>query len=253
MSAVTRCPECGTAFRVTPGQLGARAGQVRCGRCGSAFDATSNLVADAGMSESERSTGRPSEIRQGARHAVPFPADTSEIRADAPPGWDFERPGSQRPSTMWGAAAAIALLALGAQFGFHFRGEIALLWPDSKPILTLACARLGCDIPLPRRVEQMSIEASDLQAEGSSPSIMVLSATLRNRAAFPQQFPALELTLTDAQELPVARRVLTARDYVGRTGKLENGFAANSELTVKVFIETSSLKPTGYRLYLFYP
>jgi hypothetical protein len=108
-------------------------------------------------------------------------------------------------------------------------------------------------LPLPRRVELMSIEASDLQADTTNTNVMVLSATLKNRAVFSQQHPLLELTLTDAQDQPVVRRVLSPQDYIGKSVNAQAGFAANSEIAIKVFIEGSQVKATGYRLYLFYP
>lgn len=42
----TRCPACGTVFRVTSEQLRLKAGKVRCGRCESVFNAFDALVAD---------------------------------------------------------------------------------------------------------------------------------------------------------------------------------------------------------------
>ena len=50
----------------------------------------------------------------------------------------------------------------------------------------------------------------------------------------------------------MARRVLTVADYVGRAAA-DNLFPAGSEIPVKVYFEASSVKATGYRLYLFYP
>ena len=44
MSLVTRCPKCGTRFRVTPEQLEARQGKVRCGLCLNIFDGREPLV-----------------------------------------------------------------------------------------------------------------------------------------------------------------------------------------------------------------
>ena len=38
MSLVTRCPVCGTAFRVHSSQLAAHSGTVRCGKCGGVFN-----------------------------------------------------------------------------------------------------------------------------------------------------------------------------------------------------------------------
>ncbi len=40
----TRCPDCGTVFRVTPEQLATRNGQVRCGHCKTVFDGNSRRI-----------------------------------------------------------------------------------------------------------------------------------------------------------------------------------------------------------------
>jgi hypothetical protein len=146
----------------------------------------------------------------------------------------------------------LLLLALLVQFTYRYRGEIAVLVPESKALLERLCGELGCDIPLPRRAELLSIESSDLQADGSHPNVMVLTATLRNRAAFVQAYPALELSLTSAEGETVARRVLLPKDYVPQPARPEAGFAAGSEVQVRVYVEAAALKPTGYRLYLFY-
>ena len=47
--------------------------------------------------------------------------------------------------------------------------------------------------------------------------------------------------------------MLGVQDYLGRSPGTEASFPANSELPVKVYMEASSLKATGYRLYLFFP
>jgi predicted Zn finger-like uncharacterized protein len=245
VSGVTRCPKCGTAFRISDAQLAARSGRARCGRCGNVFDAREGMVSDGGAPAAPEVKPQPKADAGRTRPGNPL----TQPFVDAPPG----ATPMTRSTWPWWVASTAALVALAAQFTFHFRGEMALVWPTAKPWLTRACAELGCDLPLPKRAELMSIEASDLQADGTNPGVMVLTATLRNRAAFPQQFPDLELTLTNAQDQAVARRVLYARDYMGRAANGEAGFAGNSEVSVKVFIEASALKPTGYRLYLFYP
>jgi alpha-mannosidase len=46
-------------------------------------------------------------------------------------------------------------------------------------------------------------------------------ATLRNQAAWPLQYPYLELTLTDAQDQPVVRRALLPTEYAGGAADLD--------------------------------
>lgn len=253
---VTRCPQCATAFRVTMAQLEARQGQVRCGRCDSVFDARKTLSAEPDprtapqphVAEKSVAAEPGEEIRSAAATPQPLEHDSTAPALEL----DFG-PRKWRTSWLWWPASALALLALAAQAAFYFRGEIALVYPQVKPLLKEFCSDLGCEVPLPKRPELMSIESSDLQADPANPGVMVLSATLRNRAAFPQEHPALELTLTDDRDQALSRRVLNARDFLGQGVKIEPGFPANTEIPVKVFIEAVSIKPTGYRLYLFYP
>ena len=264
---ITRCPGCGTAFRVTPEQLAAREGKVRCGRCAAVFDARETMQ-EAGAEPSPRDDERletggvsvaaepPESAAEPSGSPEPPAAGFEEApdAQEAPPEFDaapVSRPAGRR--RIWLAGSALLVLVLLAQIAMQFRGDITLLFPETGTTFREICAVLGCEVPLPRHAELIGIESSDLQADPSNPSVMVLSAMLRNRAMFPQSHPALELTLTDSQDQPVARRVLAPRDYLGQGASLDDGFPANSELAVKVFLEASSLKATGYRLYLFYP
>src|SRR5437879_2336325 len=104
--------------------------------------------------------------------------------------------------------------ALAGQTAYSYRTEIAALIPAARAPLDAACHLLRCQVPLPRRPELMSIESSDLQAEPRRDGVIVLNAVLRNRATFAQDYPALELTLTDEADRPVLRRVLAPREYL---------------------------------------
>jgi predicted Zn finger-like uncharacterized protein len=277
---ITTCPACRTVFRITQEQLDARGGSVRCGRCASVFDAR-----DALQPAEPEGGDRPKEALPPA-YAAPEPIPAEPPAApDAEHAWrdsthetlvpaltdsqpkpvarqtpvetDFQFPAAEPERaprrTGWAAGGILLAFALMTQIAFHYRGEIALLFPEIRPMLAELCAGLACDLPLPRRAELISIETSDLQADPANPSVMVLTATLRNRAVFAQSHPSLELTLTDSQDQPLARRVLGVQEYLGRSTNIDAGFGANTELPVRVYMEASSLKATGYRLYLFFP
>jgi predicted Zn finger-like uncharacterized protein len=64
MSLVTRCPACGTSFRVVPDQLRISQGWVRCGQCAEIFDAEQAM----------RDAARP---QPGSNTAAPRPATGS--------------------------------------------------------------------------------------------------------------------------------------------------------------------------------
>ena len=72
------------------------------------------------------------------------------------------------------------------------------------------------------------IEASDLQADPAHRGLLILTATIRNRAPYAIGYPHLELTLTDAQDQVVVRRALAPADYVSGTANTPAGIAGNA-------------------------
>jgi hypothetical protein len=101
----------------------------------------------------------------------------------------------------------------------------------------------------------MSIESSDLQADNRSETVIVLNAVLHNRAPFSQEYPSLELTLTDDADRPVLRRVLAPADYLepARYALIRQGLAPGADAALRVSLDASRSRATGYRLYLFFP
>ena len=155
------------------------------------------------------------------------------------------------------ALAAIAVpvlaIALVLQAVLHFRDALAAHMPTARPALQKLCAVAGCAIRPLRDVAALSIDASDLQADPAHKGLLILTATLRNRARYSIGYPHLELTLTDANEQVVVRRALSPSEYVGGTVNTTTGIPANGEIPVKLFIDASATVQAGYRLYLFFP
>lgn len=257
MSLVTRCPVCGTAFRVLPAQLSARGGQVRCGKCSQVFDGLAGLVEEGserlrlepspqlGLFDPSRRPPRPS--------APPRSAEPQDDEAPVPEFLVREEP--RRHPVLWGIAALLAACALAAQAAYRYRTEIAVLFPEARAPLEATCKAMGCTVALPRRPELMGIESSDLQADAKGDNVIVLNAVLRNRAPFPQEYPALELTLTDDADRPVVRRVLRPPDYLGpaRAAQTAVGMPPGGEAAFRLSLDASRARATGYRLYLFFP
>lgn len=234
MSLIARCPACGTTFRVQRTQLAAKDGKVRCGKCAAVFNGVSALI------DGEAAV-------PGAAGAPPGPPDAAPefLRAKPVTGRRFA----------WGFWALLALLVLAGQGLMHFRTEVATLWPWARPHLAVACAVFDCELRLPQRPELLSIESSDIQADRSRENLVVLNAVMRNRAPFSQEYPALELTLTDERDYAVLRRVLLPADYLGASAaeRAAQGIAGGAEAALRLYLDDGGRRAVGYRLYLFYP
>jgi len=64
------------------------------------------------------------------------------------------------------------------------------------------------------------------------------------------EMPAVELTLTDAQDQPVLRRVLTPQDLAAPAELSAQG---EWNLAASLLVNLGSTRITGYRVLAFYP
>jgi predicted Zn finger-like uncharacterized protein len=261
MTEITQCPECRTRFKVTDAQLDAHDGLVRCGHCHDVFNAREHLHDD-----------EPSP-----QLSLPIDIETPANEPDIAPIPEVREPGEE-PTTLaqqvqfveeltdevpelpprkpnWAGVfiALLLTLALLAQASYHFRVELGARLPGLKPLLTQYCALLACTVALPQKAELIVIESSELESDPDHSNIVTLHVLLHNRAPYAQAYPSLELTLTDLQDQTVARRVFRPADYLTRGADLSRGAAANRDLEIRLRLDTTDLKPSGYRLFLFYP
>lgn len=159
---------------------------------------------------------------------------------------------ASRPVWPFVLVALLLILTFAGQIAHFYRAELAVTTPSLRPLLESACTLLDCEIPLPRHVELISIEASDLQVDPAHGGALTLSATLKNRAGYAQAWPALEITLTDVQDNAVLRRVLQPAEYLPPKAD-PTLFPPNGEAAVRLWLEAKEITAAGYRLYVFYP
>ncbi|MGZ5036808.1 MAG: zinc-ribbon and DUF3426 domain-containing protein [Usitatibacter sp.] len=162
-------------------------------------------------------------------------------------------PRARRPARAWGLGAAFLTLALALELAYVFRAGIAQRYPIVRPYLESACAAARCTVPWPREETSLKLEDSELLEVPGKPNEIALGARIRNLATVAQEYPNLELTLTDITGQPAIRRVLRPADYLGRPVRTGDTLAAGSELSVQLRLETPRIKATGYELLLFYP
>lgn len=243
----TRCPGCKTVFRVTDAQLALREGQVRCGHCQAVFNGREHFISLA----PKLATDGPVTDKMALDPAPALPAPTSA---------EYENRFA-RDRRRWldlinrvaPFAIPVLLLALAAQAVFHFRDALAAHWPATRAPLLRMCAMANCEVRALKEIAALVIEASDLQADPAHKGLLILTATLRNRAAYPLSYPHLEFTLTDSQDQVVVRRALAPADFMRGTVDLSRGIPGNGDAQVKLFVDASATTQAGYRLYLFYP
>jgi len=286
---ITTCAHCRARFRVTPQQLNARQGQVRCGHCDQVFngfealerfpddDTGGRLLAEREAEERAQreavkdvavlpdddlpeieSIDKPPPIPATATAArtpeAPDPPHAPRLRAHEPaPELTLEVEPPKPPSRAWSFGVALLVLVLAAEVVYGWRGPLAQRYPALRPTLESLCTRLDCAVPWSREEGLLKLEDSELLEVPGKPSEIALGARVRNLASVSQEYPHLELTLTDLTGQAALRRVLRPTDYLGRPLSPGEVIAPGVEVALQLRLETPRLKATGYELLLFYP
>lgn len=288
MSLNTRCPACKTIFKVAAEQLKVSSGWVRCGRCAEVFDARSHFITHTATVTAlpkqvdhafvQKSSAKLVTSTAGLAiepqlpASVPAPINTirkpETAKQESPnvPELELSFVRDAQKKAFWNQRYVFALLSLSAfallvalamQIVYFQRDGLAVKYPALRPTLVRYCELLNCAISPLKQIESLKLESSSYQKmQTSAGDTYALKVTLKNNADWPVATPALELSLTDANDKPVIRRVLQAKDL----GYLSDTLPANGEWSAETHIAlahdgsssyTSAI--TGYRVLVFYP
>ncbi|TAG27009.1 MAG: DUF3426 domain-containing protein [Burkholderiales bacterium] len=157
--------------------------------------------------------------------------------------------------------ALVLLAALALQIVLQEKDQIAAQWPQTKPWLEQLCKEAGCKVEPLKRIESIAVDSSSFnrinknnaQLEAVTQSYR-LAVTLKNIGTLPVAAPHVELSLQDAQDQPIVRRVLSPADLGSSLSALAPTQDMAGSLTLQ--IDTTQLanrRIQGYRVLAFYP
>lgn len=152
---------------------------------------------------------------------------------------------------IWPLILLLIVATLG-QTLYFMRNEIAIYYPATKPYLEQACSHIACSIELPKKIDYIVIDDSELQEDTERKGLIRLNSALINQASFTQAYPNLELTLTDADDKPKLRRTFKPAEYLPADTDVESGIPARAEIKINLAISAEGETVTGYRLFVTY-
>ena len=165
--------------------------------------------------------------------------------------------------SFWGLVtwAVLGLLGLVLQTVYLLKDPLVTYHPRLKPLMLEACQLVGCQIrPLQKTdavvIDYASVDAistdqaQEILVDGAQPTRWALHIHLRNSDSVPLAMPWIELTLTDAQDTPVMRKVLNPVEW-GAPAVVSPGEIIEQQLLLSLKKEDAAFM--GYRLLTFYP
>lgn len=121
--------------------------------------------------------------------------------------------GRRAPRWQWLLLAALALL-LAVQVVIADRATLAAR-PGWRPVVAGLCAVLRCSLPPWHQPAAYTMLQREVRPLPGRPGVLQVQASFRNDARWAQAWPALSLSLSDADGRVIGRRLLQPRDYLG--------------------------------------
>lgn len=149
------------------------------------------------------------------------------------------------PRELWIVAVVVALavlLILQLLLADRARLSADARW---RPTLHALCAALFCELPPWREPAAFTLLQHDVRQHPSTPGALRVSATFRNDARWPQPWPRLRLTLSDANGRPAGARDFRAEDYLGGPAS-QPELASGESATVAMDILEPAAQIVGY-------
>lgn len=198
----------------------------------------------------------PQPVQAAAGEAEPQLQSLPQPESIAPPV-SFVRQAQRR--AFWrqgwvrGALGVLALLlslGLVGQAAVVERNRLAALLPAAKPGLEALCQLVGYDVEPWRDAAALAVDSSALVRLDDGR--YRFEVTLKNTALHAVATPAVELSLTNASDDVVLRRVILAADW-GHVSPVLSPLSLQA-LTVELLLQdAAALRMAGYRALVFYP
>jgi predicted Zn finger-like uncharacterized protein len=260
----TQCPECLSVFSVDARTLAQAHGFVMCGHCGAGFDCISTLADqlppepftelpshEPGVEppKVELVVYRPQPVAPETITEDQLPQDLRDEFADLVVTPRFAR--NQRVNKPrrwpWILACSVFLLALATQLAWALRDNL-ITDATTGPLLREACVTLQCQLPPVRDVDKLRLLARDVQSHPTVPGALLISATVRNDAAYTQPWPVVVIRLSDGNGKVIAMRRLNPYEYLDDTDALRRGLAAGASTALVFEVEDPGHQAVAFDL-----
>ncbi|MDZ7841757.1 MAG: DUF3426 domain-containing protein [Gammaproteobacteria bacterium] len=120
-----------------------------------------------------------------------------------------------------------------------------------RPYIEWVCRPLDCMLPPRRDFARINLVGTSIDVNPERPGALEITASLINRAAFPQPYPPLRVTLTDREGRVVGRRTFLPSEYRGGG---DGELLPTSEVSdVAINLAQPSRNAVGYEVELMAP
>jgi len=115
----------------------------------------------------------------------------------------------------WSSGAVVLILALGLQYIYVIRNELAQS-NSYRPWIESYCNIIGCDIPLRRQLQSIELLQREIAQDPKQDNVLRVRAMFVNQARFRQAYPVVQVTLSDTNNQVIAMRRVKPEEYLDK-------------------------------------
>jgi predicted Zn finger-like uncharacterized protein len=263
----TQCPKCQTYYSLTEEQLKIHDGLVRCGNCEATFYADlylSKMLPETSLTRAhdKETTAPRHEPKLDKAQQAPPAMETEDTQPHIEPETQSDpaiptisellgvKPKSRTHPLLWGLGNLLLISGLLVQ-GIYFYSNELIKLPEIRPWVQKACRQLYCGIQPRQNIGMIEVYGVSVAPHPDYDKALRVRSNLVNRAAYPQAYPLMEISLTDKQGRIVSRRMFSAEHYLTQKTSDKAEMSPNVVIKSRLDLTSPGKNVVGYEIQLF--
>jgi len=167
----------------------------------------------------------------------------------------LEESEQEHSNSIWSTLSSIAIVMLlvttiGLQYLVTQREHFSQ-HRYFRPLLTTICPHIGCVMPPRRQLALLSIVDNRIETHPQFPEALLITAELANHGRFEQNYPIVELVMTNIQQEVVASRRFYPDEYLSEPpNNATRYFTAGNSEQLKLEVVDPGSHATGFEFIL---
>ncbi len=259
---------------------------VRCGKCNVIFNGNENIKrlrseGAAHVPATPKETAAPDRSKSAIARKQKSKAEMARALKSPAPAGGPQRPRGEDPKAEQSAPedtmrpevqyyldppdhpprgrrgilyGGILLLALGplltAGYAYYYRERLAN-YPLLVNWIRKACEYVACEMRPRRDVEHIQIIKRSVHTHPARPDALMITATLVNKAPFPQPYPLMQVSFTNLQGTIVAAHRFKPEEYLMRRPDPAALMTPDAPVRASVQVPDPGVNATAFEFALF--
>lgn len=253
----TRCQACHTVHPVNAALLAQADGKYRCGKCHKISNALDSLFDQwPQASEELPKHGELPELGNAlGSNQAPDPSGESDESADEEnllaeknaPGGALATIRKIAVPVLWITTSLVLAVVIAFNVADFF-GKPLLDNPKLQSLWVTLGVKEEAKQTEFRDLDSIELISREMKPHPSRPGVLLLTATVVNRAELPQVYPKVDVTLLDIRGNRLARKLFSPGDYLKRSSELRDGMTPNAYLTFSIDMLDPGEKAAGFEM-----